>query len=109
MGLNGYAKLFGKAFAYRSRWSDPETWPGHTLPMEGDDVIIAENDIVLLDISPPALGLVEILGQLLLTDNAVRKMLALEIGNVQHVMEQLLSEATLLLPDNWLHLTVEDT
>ena len=72
VGLNGYAELFGKVFAYQSRWSDSATWPGHTLPQEGDDVIIQQGDKVLLDISPPALGVLRIYGELLLTDTVVR-------------------------------------
>lgn len=72
VGLNGYAELFGKSFAYQSCWSDSASWPDNTLPQEGDDVMIQEGDTVLLDISPPALGVLRIYGQLLFTDAVVR-------------------------------------
>ena len=71
VGLNGYAELFGKSFAYQSLWSDPAAWPGNNLPEEGDDVTIQEGDTVLLDISPPPMGLLRIYGQLFLRDTGV--------------------------------------
>lgn len=74
VGLNGYAELFGRSFAYQALWSDHAAWPGRSLPQEGDDVIIQEGDNMLLDISPPALGNLRIYGQLLLTDATVRSL-----------------------------------
>ena len=78
VGLNGYAELFGEEFTYQSLWSDPATWPGNSLPQEGDDVVIEEGDTVLLDISPPALGVVKIYGQLLLRETGVRACLKID-------------------------------
>lgn len=45
-------------------WSDPTTWPGGRVPVEGDDVTIAAGQTVLLDVSPPALGNLTIAGRL---------------------------------------------
>lgn len=46
------------------RWSDPATWGGH-LPAEGDAVRIPAGKTVLLDVSPPPLGGLDIEGTLI--------------------------------------------
>lgn len=37
-------------------WSQASGWPGGALPVEGDEVRIAEHEVVLLDVSPPPLA-----------------------------------------------------
>ena len=45
-------------------WSDAARWPGGTLPAEGDDVVIPPGEVVLLDVSTPALGSLFVAGDL---------------------------------------------
>lgn len=45
-------------------WSDPDGWPGGTLPTAGAVVTIPHGDAVLLDTSPPPLGGLRIDGDL---------------------------------------------
>ena len=45
------------------RWSDPNTWRG-TVPKAGADVVIPAGLTIVLDVSPPPLGRLEILGTL---------------------------------------------
>ena len=47
-----------------TRWSDPATWPGSTVPAAGAAVVIPQGETVLLDVSPPALGSLTVLGTL---------------------------------------------
>jgi len=56
------------ALAQESRWSDPATWPGNEIPAEGDKVVIASDQEVILDVSPPALGGLTINGKLSFSD-----------------------------------------
>ena len=51
-------------------WSDPGSWPNGRLPVEGDDVTIAARWRMLLDVSPPPLASVYVLGELLFEDEA---------------------------------------
>ncbi|MCC6310954.1 MAG: transmembrane domain-containing protein [Trueperaceae bacterium] len=44
--------------------SDSAGWPGGVLPAEGDDVVVHEGEVVLLDVSPPPLGGLTIEGAL---------------------------------------------
>jgi len=53
-----------------SRWSDPATWPGGTVPAAGDKVTIERGQEVLLDVSPPALGGMLIQGTLRFADTS---------------------------------------
>ena len=46
------------------RWSDPATWPGSIVPAAGAAVVIPEGKTVLLDVSPPPLGNLTVLGTL---------------------------------------------
>lgn len=50
-----------------ARWSDPETWGG-SVPAAGADVTVPAGRQVLLDISPPALGRLNIEGALVFGD-----------------------------------------
>src|SRR5262245_37027997 len=51
------------------RWSDAATWPDRKVPRAGDKVTIAAGQNGLLDVSPPALGGVDIEGKLSFADN----------------------------------------
>jgi hypothetical protein len=46
------------------RWSDPDTWPNKRVPVAGDAVVIGQDQHVLLDVSPPALKSLMIMGSL---------------------------------------------
>ena len=50
------------------RWSDPDSWPTGKLPVEGQNVDILPTWRMLLDISPPPLGLVHVSGELQFED-----------------------------------------
>ncbi len=45
-------------------WSDAARWPGGSVPSAGDVVTIASGDVVLLDVSPPPLGGLMVMGDL---------------------------------------------
>jgi hypothetical protein len=45
-------------------WSDPETWPGSTVPGAGDSVDIPAGTTIVLDVETPPLDLVHISGTL---------------------------------------------
>ena len=53
-----------------TRWSDRATWPDKKVPVAGDKVEIASGKEVILDVSPPALGGLTILGKLTFSDKA---------------------------------------
>jgi cell migration-inducing and hyaluronan-binding protein len=46
------------------RWSDPSAWPAGSVPTAGLDVSIPKGVRILLDVSPPALGALDIQGTL---------------------------------------------
>ncbi len=52
-------------FTYARRWSRPGTWPMGRPPAEGEDVVVRAGAAVLLDVSPPPLGVVTVSGLLL--------------------------------------------
>jgi G8 domain len=56
--------------AVKARWSSRATWPDRRVPRAGDKVTIAEGKAVVLDVSPPALGSLTILGKLSFADTA---------------------------------------
>lgn len=45
-------------------WSDPDGWQTGRVPEAGEDVVITANEVVLLDVSPPELGLLNLDGAL---------------------------------------------
>ncbi|MEO1626690.1 MAG: G8 domain-containing protein [Bacteroidota bacterium] len=49
-------------------WSDPASWPDGKLPQAGQNVEIPAGQIITLDISPPALGGLTIIGDLIFED-----------------------------------------
>jgi len=63
-------------------WSSPSTWPSGVVPGLGDSVTIPANKIVVLDVSPPPLTDVTVLGKLLW---ASKNGLVLEAGSF-HVL-----------------------
>ena len=59
----------GKSPAVKqTRWSDAATWPDKRVPRAGDKVSIPAGKNVLLDVTPPALGGVDIEGKLTFAD-----------------------------------------
>ena len=52
------------------KWSDPHAWDG-TVPVAGGDVVILKGRTVILDVSPPRLGHLQIDGTLLFADRDV--------------------------------------
>ena len=50
------------------RWSDPGSWPSGALPAEGEDVIISSRWRMLMDVTPPPLREVFVLGELMFED-----------------------------------------
>src|SRR5690606_16091602 len=52
-----------------TRWSDPATWPNRKVPGAGDKVVIAKDQHVILDVSPPVLGGLSIDGKLTFSDD----------------------------------------
>jgi len=93
------------AQAQESRWSDPATWPGNELPSEGDRVVIAADQEVVLDVSTPALGGLTINGKLSFLDESDLELTSewvmvfgeLEIGTEANPH---IHKATITLTDN---------
>jgi cell migration-inducing and hyaluronan-binding protein len=56
--------------AQETRWSDPATWPDNKVPAAGEQVTIASDKQVVLDVSPPALGGLTINGKLSFADES---------------------------------------
>ena len=52
-------------------WSDPASWPAGRLPAAGEDVTIAASLNMVLDVSPPPLGRLDVLGRLACASDAV--------------------------------------
>jgi cell migration-inducing and hyaluronan-binding protein len=52
-----------------ARWSDPAAWPDRKVPAAGDKVTIEKGKEVVLDVSPPALGGLNIDGKLSFANN----------------------------------------
>ena len=50
------------------RWSDPGSWPSGALPADGEDVIISSRWRMLMDVTPPPLREVFVLGELMFED-----------------------------------------
>jgi hypothetical protein len=64
------AAVSAAAQAQETRWSDPATWPDNKVPAAGEQVTIASDQQVILDVSPPALGGMTINGTLRFADEA---------------------------------------
>jgi hypothetical protein len=68
--LAGASAVVEAAEAKATRWSDRATWPNKKVPVAGDKVTIPEGTSVVLDVSPPALGSLSIMGKLSFADTA---------------------------------------
>jgi hypothetical protein len=55
-------------------WSNIASWGGGRLPIAGEDVIINASQYIIMDVNPPKLGKVTVLGRLEFRDNAPRKL-----------------------------------
>ncbi|MFK7962045.1 MAG: G8 domain-containing protein [Phycisphaerales bacterium] len=51
-------------------WSDPASWPDGTVPVAGELVVIPADTDIVLDVSPPPLAGVDVLGRLAFADDA---------------------------------------
>jgi len=59
----------GKSPAVKAtRWSDRATWPDKKVPVAGAKVTIPEGKSVILDVSPPPLGSITVMGKLAFAD-----------------------------------------
>jgi cell migration-inducing and hyaluronan-binding protein len=58
----------GSGVIKATRWSDRATWPNKKLPVAGAKVTIPEGKSVILDVSPPPLGSITVMGKLAFAD-----------------------------------------
>ena len=63
-----------------SAWSSPYTWPSGVVPQPGDDVVVAYNMAVEMDISPPLLGNLRIDGALRFKNDSAKTLMASTIA-----------------------------
>ena len=87
----GYADVQGVSFTYVSPWTDPATWGGGTVPLEGDYVTILAGQTIALDVSPPPLGLLSIQGSLIFQDSQVSP-LVLSTGSSNRLVSRVHSD-----------------
>jgi cell surface hyaluronidase len=73
------------------KWSDPASWPSHAIPVANEDVTVPAGEAMILDVSPPALKSLTILGTLTFADtdlalsaNYVQVKGGLQIGTEEH-------------------------
>ena len=64
------AREQGSQAVKQELWSNPATWPDGKVPRAGDTVTIQKGKDVLLDVSPPSLGGLQIDGKLSFSDKA---------------------------------------
>jgi len=64
----GVAGAVQAAEAKATRWSDRATWPDKKVPVAGAKVTIPEGKSVILDVSPPPLGGITVMGKLAFSD-----------------------------------------
>ncbi len=64
------AREQGSQAVKQELWSNPATWPDGKVPRAGDTVTIEKGKDVLLDVSPPSLGGLQIDGKLSFSDKA---------------------------------------
>src|SRR5579862_9675533 len=70
LGIVVAAQGHGLHAAKPELWSNPATWPDRKVPGAGDTVTIDKGKDVLLDVSPPSLGALQIEGKLSFSDKA---------------------------------------
>jgi hypothetical protein len=73
-GLPGNVPLGPPVF-----WSNPASWPSGKVPVAGENVNITAGTYMVMDISPPALGVLIVFGKLQFDDNADRTLTAKNI------------------------------
>jgi cell migration-inducing and hyaluronan-binding protein len=73
------------------KWSDPASWPSHAVPLANEDVTVPAGQAMILDVSPPALKSLAILGTLTFADsdlalsaNYIQVKGGLQIGTEAH-------------------------
>jgi len=76
-GLSGSARR--NVFRFADRWSARTTWGGMNPPVSGDSVVIPANETVLLDVSPPRLELLVVMGELVFLDQSDLELIAKHI------------------------------
>jgi plastocyanin len=54
----------GVEYSYLDRWSEVNTWLNDEPPIEGDSVVIPEDQMILMDVSPPRLFWLQVFGKL---------------------------------------------
>src|SRR4029079_17612475 len=64
------AQNAGSPAAKPTKWSDPDSWPNHKVPVAGDKPTIGRDKDVILDVSPPALLGLSIAGKLSFSNDA---------------------------------------
>jgi cell migration-inducing and hyaluronan-binding protein len=69
-GIVVAAQEQGSQAVKQELWSNPATWPDRKVPRAGDTVTIEKGKDVLLDVSPPSLGGLQIKGKLSFSDKA---------------------------------------
>jgi hypothetical protein len=83
----------GVSWTYRNLWSAKTTWGGNDPPSAGDTVVITAGEHILLDVTPPPLVLVIVLGTLEFLDTA-------DVG---------LNASYIVVNGGWLKVGTEDT
>ncbi|MEM7708493.1 MAG: G8 domain-containing protein [Pseudomonadota bacterium] len=71
MRLLALSLLFLTVAANAGNWSDPASWPGG-VPGTGENVTIPAGQLITLDVSPPPLGSLDIMGTLAFADQDLR-------------------------------------
>lgn len=73
------------------KWSDPASWPTHAVPVANEDVTVPAGESMILDLSPPPLRSLAILGTLTFADtdlalssNYIQVKGGLQIGTEAH-------------------------
>ncbi len=69
LGASAVAQAADQSAVKATHWSDRATWPGRKVPKAGDSVTIAAGKTVILDVSPPALNGLTIMGKLAFADD----------------------------------------
>src|SRR5690348_7903262 len=70
LGVVAAVEEQGSQAVKQELWSNPATWPDGNVPRVGDTVTIEKGKDVLLDVSPPSLGGLQIKGKLSFSDKA---------------------------------------
>ena len=65
---NGNALIDSGKYQFVDLWSRKTTWGGDLPPVAGDSVVVSEGQTVMLDVSPPKLYLIIVMGHLMFDD-----------------------------------------